>query len=1062
MAIARRSGLAALTLSLLLPAAVGCGHDGAGPGGGGQGGGTGGGATGGAAAAPECAAPGSEAALLAEAKQAIDDAGAGRRGAWQAIFGLAADGTLAAGGLGPIDWDPSHDSVYFTSLDVERNVPLLISNDAAQAPSSAHVTLGLGADTGTWKYALLGANAPSDLALSPPAPGSAAARMDDFVVRLLGWLTGKDPGDGAGMKVVLAHLADTYWFRHDTGTAQFFAARLPQAKVNAEDACEGAALAGCLAGASLLVLSDEDGSDDENHVVPADRDAVLAAVDLAEQKGIPVLYLQYDGSLTPLGERLMARFRVRTTDNYWNVERLTGFSATALPTQKDELSALQSLVETAAGSTLSVGDYQACLGQKSRFADCDAPAFVDKIGRGAAVLQASMNGLDEAAENPYAGGGFHLLRTLGRLGVTYRAGAAVAFPVDFPADPQAFTRAIVADAAVHYTQRCNRPQADLGTFVCEREDVLAHTCKPYDPAAVPRGDGSVTEAFRPGAEWTSTGLYALPGVPLTVKRTDGGAGAVSVRFNFQREGTTRSLETDGDGSRYDRPAYLASPWIPVAAGKELTLTSPYGGPLYVWLGGTPALAGQEVALSFTGVAHHAALLDVGDAAKVASFVADVAGNPLPHVDVRGAGFEVHLRKDRLLAGVTAPYSLVSHGDGTPVTVDYHGDLGLLLADFRDNYLAPEYRLAGFAPPGSTLQQSLSADVQAICGHLGWSCTDPAVHARTTIQHASYDQYAACGDGCSGNPFDADWPITPLGWGESHELGHNLQMGPLQIGYVAAADRNDWSKYQGRATENSNNVFPYHNLWRWLRTVQGEAGTVVDDHMNLKTLYAMVQSSRAGLTRTVNGQMRRVVFDEACNLVGDYPPAATEVHAEAIWQDPGYAATNGPRMGFYLQLPLRLQGKKMGEGTTLGDGFDVFTLLYAEARLFLRAAGDDAAWSAARDGLGFGMFPRSGEATYGGLGVDQIPGNDFLLVSLSYLSGLDFRTYFQDLGVRYSDLAAAQVDAHVAAGQVTGALPSALVVLETDLPGADLTTLATVAPDGAAAWPRDGFHPKSCP
>jgi hypothetical protein len=931
------------------------------------------------------------------------------------------------------------------------------------AGGSQHVTLAIAADTGAYRYALLGANAPSDLARSPPPAGSDAAAMETFVLRLVEWLTGKPPGDGAGVKVVLAHLADTYWFKHDEGTAKFFATKLPKAVVNAEDSCESGALAGCLAGASLLVISDEDGNDDDDHHVPADEDAVMAALDQAAAAKIPVLYVQFDGQLTPLGERMMRRFRVGTTDNYWRQEGLAKFSPASLLAVDDELSAMATLVDTLSTGSLAVSDYAACIGQVDHVGDCDAPAFVTKVRRGADALRATMNGLDAHGDSPFAAGGFALAQALERLGEAYRKdAAALSYPVDFPKDAGAFARAVVADAAVHYAQACSAPQADLGTYVCPRKDVLAHACKPYDPASVPRTKGTATAPFRAEEGWTSTGFYALPGVPITVSRGDDVAAGVSVRFGFQREGTSRTLEVGGGASRYDRPAYLASPWVALAKGAPVTLTTPYGGPIYVRLEGSPALAGQEASIAFDGVARHAALLDLGDAAAVAAFVADVQKSPLPHVDLRGDGFEVHLRKDKLLGGVTAPYTLVSHADGSPVKVDYGGDVGLLLADFRENYVAPEYRMAGFAPPGESLDQALSGDVKAICAHLGWACTDAKVHVRSDVQHANYDEYAACGDGCSGNPFDADWNITPLGWGESHELGHDLQMGPLQIGYVPAAGRDDWSKYQGRATENSNNIFPYHNLWRWLRSVKGDAAPVVDDHMNMKTLFAMVQSSRAGLVRTVNGAPRKVVFDEACHRVGDYPVAATDVHAEAIWQDAGYAATNGPRMAFYLGLPLRLAGTTMAGGTKLADGFDVFTLLYAGARLFEAAAGDDATWAAQRDALGFGLFPRTGHAVYAGRSVAEIPGNDFLLVALSVLSGRDLRPWFDDHGVRFSSLAAAQVDAHLASGRVVGAITSALPVLDTELPGPDLGAVGTVPPDGKAAWPKDGFHPSSCP
>ncbi|MFO0755398.1 MAG: ImpA family metalloprotease [Byssovorax sp.] len=1022
---------------------------------------SGGGGAGGSAGTDMCPAPAEPAALLAEAQQRVDEARARRLSMYEALFGLAADGTIAPGGLDDIDWDPSHDSVVFHSLDAERNVPLLISNDAVSAAGPTDATLALGAEIGGFRYALLGANALSDLALDPPSPGTPRARMKDFARRLIAWLLGKDPGSGAGQKIVLAQLADSYWFKHDEGTAEFFATELPGASVNAPDTCESGALAGCLDGASLLVISDQDTDDDDDNPTPADPALVMKALDAAKSAKIPVLYVQYDGDLTPLGERMMRFFRTATSDNYWEQERLAGFSPALLLDQKDELAALGSLTATIAKGTLAVGDYASCIDDAHRFADCASPAFVEKIGKGAGVLRDTLGGLDQAGADPFAEEGYALLRALIRLGEAYRTGA-LDYPIPFDKDAAAFARGILADSSVHYAGPCNRAQAHLGTYVCDRSALLAGSCAMYDPSSIARDAATVEEPFLPDSEWTSTGLYALPGMPITVERKDAGPGAVAVRFGFQREGTTRSMETGSGGTRYDRPAYLASPWISVESGKPLTLSTPYGGPIYLSLDGAKAQPGDKAKLAFGGVAHHAALLDVGDDVEVASFIAGVSKNPLPHVDLRGHGFEVHLRKDKLLGGVTAPYTIATRADGSPVVVDYKGDLSLFLGDFRDNYLAPEYAMAGFAPPGKTLAGTLSADVQAICAHLGWACTDAGIHARASIQHANYDQYAACGDGCSGNPFDADWSITPLGWGESHELGHNLQTGLLQIGYVAEADRNDHPKYQGRAGENSNNIFPYHNLYRYLRTVKGEQGAVADDHMSLKTLYAMVQSARAGLTRVIGGQSRKVVFDDQCKVVGDYPLSAVDVQADAIWKDGGYAATNGPRMGFYLQLPLRLAGATMTGGTVLHDGFDIFTLLYAETRLVRAAAESDASWDAQKSALGFDLFPRTGHPTYGGGSVRDMPGNDFLLVALSHLSRLDFRPYFKMMGVETSDLASSQIDAFVASGLVAGKVPEELFVLDTDLPGVDLTAVETVAADGAAVWPRDGFHPSSCP
>ncbi len=40
-------------------------------------------------------------------------------------------------------------------------------------------------------------------------------------------------------------------------------------------------------------------------------------------------------------------------------------------------------------------------------------------------------------------------------------------------------------------------------------------------------------------------------------------------------------------------------------------------------------------------------------------------------------------------------------------------------------------------------------------------------------------------------------------------------------------------------------------------------------------------------------------------------------------------------------------------------------------------------------------------------------------------------------------------------------PGNAVVLETDVAPRDLSTATTVALDGTATWPRDGWHPSRC-
>ena len=113
----------------------------------------------------------------------------------------------------------------------------------------------------------------------------------------------------------------------------------------------------------------------------------------------------------------------------------------------------------------------------------------------------------------------------------------------------------------------------------------------------------------------------------------------------------------------------------------------------------------------------------------------------------------------------------------------------------------------------------------------------------------------------------------------------------------------------------------------------------------------------------------------------------------MYSDGGYAADNDARMSFYLQLPHIFTGKIAAKGTAyLKNGFDVITLLYQSARILYSISKNDASWAANKASIGFEYYNRtckSTDACYSVMGtsnVDSMPGNDFVLVELSYLSG----------------------------------------------------------------------------
>ena len=280
---------------------------------------------------------------------------------------------------------------------------------------------------------------------------------------------------------------------------------------------------------------------------------------------------------------------------------------------------------------------------------------------------------------------------------------------------------------------------------------------------------------------------------------------------------------------------------------------------------------------------------------------------------------------------------------------YAGNSQAFLDDLFDYVLRDAYTLAGFQGEGITLNQAVTQR----CNALGWDCTSAEIHGLPNVLHINVDWFAHCGSGCSGNPYDQAWPLDPYGWGESHELGHNLQRGLLKI-------------HGGRSGEVSNNLFPLHKNWRLLQE------------------------------RDVNMSPTRLAYKGAFDVLKAGAAGADpySVAYDAIWSDDRYAANNGLRMTFFAQLP-HLWREVTGADS---EGWDIVTLLYLAERQFSDLGADE--WMAQRDHFGMGTFASK----------PDLNGNEFMLILGSYLSERDLRPLWDVWGVDYGAATSAQLDA----------------------------------------------------
>lgn len=668
------------------------------------------------------------------------------------------------------------------------------------------------------------------------------------------------------------------------------------------------AAAACLAGQDLLVLG-----------AAPDADAGLfgGATAAALEAGTPVLFVQTEGwSDTPAGVAILAELGMTYGGyggNYWDEDYAHWDSVDDMLAVGGVLGSLESLMSHFRASDFDF-DWSQCTDYVGQVSCGAVPGLREEFLNGAEALKGTLAHLDTTGEDLFAASGRRLTKLCVLLADRYRS--RIAYPMS-KSDPDIvpFLEAYYADHVVHYRRALNPAQDDLGSFS------LPVTSEDVDFEDV----GVGIEVSQHGG-FTAIGYSAVPGEALTIRLDDAAGLTVGLHLNTQRTGSTREF---GEG-QYDRPKFLRSPTFPLEEGAEITVISPYGGTLQLWAAGSDA--GGVVQLSLSRVAAHPVLRE---GVTPADWLADLETTALPFAEIETPYVQVHSKTSMMLEAV----------DGYPGGID--GFLG----DVQTYMVQDTYELAGFVGKGL---QTVGA-VLDVCDELGWDCGDSTVHGRPAVQHINVDAYAHCGGGCSGNPYDQTWVLGPLGWGETHEIGHNLQRGRLSI-------------YGGQSSEVSNQIFPLHKHWSW-RADTGESLSA--DRVDYRGLFDLFQAAHGAADP----------FAEAY---------------DAIWADEAYAANNGLRMGLWMQV--RHLAASRGR---LDTGWDLFTLSYLHERLFGRAAGDEARWATEAVALGFSEYAAAPDPD----------GNDFLLLSWSFLLETDLRPIFDLWGISFSAAASAQVDAY---------------------------------------------------
>lgn len=217
-----------------------------------------------------------------------------------------------------------------------------------------------------------------------------------------------------------------------------------------------------------------------------------------------------------------------------------------------------------------------------------------------------------------------------------------------------------------------------------------------------------------------------------------------------------------------------------------------------------------------------------------------------------------------------------------------------------------------------------------------------------VKHMNADQ-ATCGYGCSGNPYDAYWAFDPLGHGDIHELGHGLESGRFRF-----------SGWEGHA---STNPYSYYTKSRYYQETKGEPDC---QSLPFKAVFNTLQTS-----------------------IKQTNPATylqTNLWAVSDW-------SQQVSMTIQMMMAAQQQGK-------LVNGWHLLARLHILEREFNRARADATTWENKKTSLGF--------ASYSKADADAISNNDWMLIAVSSVTGLDYRDYLSMWGISYSPKAAAQV------------------------------------------------------
>jgi len=487
------------------------------------------------------------------------------------------------------------------------------------------------------------------------------------------------------------------------------------------------------------------------------------------------------------------------------------------------------------------------------------------------------------------------------LGDKYREN--ISYPMDkVDTDNTTFFKALYADNSISYFRKGNTYQPKMGTFLNHDNDANRYADNKTLNAKTTTNKSKSFQTTK-FSEPTTMGVYAPPGKEIVIKRTDSEQGVkVWIAINFTRGGIGANNSMPFTAKNlYNRPQTVSSHWIEIDTGEEIRLSTPYGGPIYVWWDAQTSAIKPIISFDIENILEHPVLyLDGSEseaqkAQEIADFSTALSQNDnFSWAEIKTPFAELHSLMGNLM-------SVINNST-------YSGDVGKYVEYMNKYLILGTYHWAGFNGGGLA---GLNPSVTDFCTEHNLDCTNSVIHQKPKIQHINSDAHALCGNACAGNPIDFDYGVDPLAQLPNHEMGHNLQVARMKL---------------PNGGEVSNLIVPMHTS----RTFALDNGK--DNFSGWDQLILDFNTSFTVLkTELMNNN----------TLVTD--------------KGPGHEKMRG--MAFYAQL---LWSSSSDENVS----WDFYTKMWLHDRIFADAISDaknpndDSYWESKRDDLGFSNYSRA--------------------------------------------------------------------------------------------------------